>query len=116
MTIPALAASGELRLLARRCPRLAGYEIHIRGVATSSGRVFFPALAAAGHRSHTRAAATHVKAGRREAWRLDLWALSRKTARTVARDGCRRGLAVHSVRSWADKRNFATTINCRRLP
>ena len=40
MTIPALAASGELRLLARRCPRLAGYEIHIRGVATFSGGPF----------------------------------------------------------------------------
>ena len=42
--------------------------------------------------------------GRREAWRLDFRALSSKTACPVARDGCKQGLAVHSVRSWTDGR------------
>jgi len=69
MTIPALAASGELRLLARRCPRLAGYEIHIRGVATFSGGPFPLHWLQPDTGLTTRAAATHVNAGRREAWR-----------------------------------------------
>ena len=62
-------------------------------------QVSFPALAATGRRFHTRPAAKPVRWGRREAWRLDLRVLSSKTARTVARDGCKQGLAVYSVRS-----------------
>jgi hypothetical protein len=62
-------------------------------------QVSFPALAATGRRCHTRPAATPVRWGRREAWRIDFRALSSKTAGTVARDGCKQGLAVYSVRS-----------------
>jgi hypothetical protein len=40
-----------------------------------------------------------VKAGHRDGWRLDFRVFSRKTARAVARDGCERGLAAHSVTS-----------------
>jgi hypothetical protein len=62
--------------------------------------VSFPALAATGRRFHMRPAVTPVRWGRREAWRLDFRALSSKTACTVARDGCKQGLAVYSVRSY----------------
>ena len=37
--------------------------------------------------------------GRRESWRLDFRGLSSKTAGGIARDGCKQGPAVYSVRS-----------------
>lgn len=66
-----------------------------------SGQVCFPALAAMEPRSHTRPAAKRVKAGRRDARCLDFRGHSSETPRSVACNGCERGLAVHSVRSWA---------------
>jgi hypothetical protein len=81
-----------------RCIRVDEYQIHIMGIATFSSQVSSPVLAASG--AGLTAACGHSPIRLQpDWWRLDFQALSSKTARTVARDGCERGLAVHSVRS-----------------
>jgi hypothetical protein len=96
--IPALAAGGELRSLARGAPVFRRSHSH-HGACQVVPHAFVPALAATDRRSHTRVAAKPARQGRREVRRLDFRARSSETAGTMARDGCEQGLAVHSVRS-----------------
>jgi len=87
-----------------RCTSSAEDQVHIMGVAALFDQVCFPALAARGRSCRTRPAAKPVRAGYRDTSRLAFGTHSSNTARTAARDSCERGLAVHSVRSWAGER------------
>ena len=92
-----VSCEGGAAIAGARCTSFAEDQIHIMGFATLFDRSAFRVLAATGRRCRTRPAATPVIEGRRDAERLDFEALSSKTACAVARDGCERGLAVHSV-------------------
>ena len=70
--IPLLAASAELRSLARGATRFAHDQVHVIGGCHVVLGVSFSALAATGRRCRTRPAAKPVRWGRREAWRLEI--------------------------------------------
>jgi hypothetical protein len=92
--IPALAARGELRSLARRAPVLPMISFTSWGVATLSRRSPFRRWLPAGRsfRSGLQPSLADGAVGRRE--RLDFRARSSKTAGTVPAMAASRGLAV----------------------
>jgi hypothetical protein len=97
--IPTFAARHVVVNVGARRTRSHDDQIPIMGVGHAFRAKLCSALAAPGRRSDMRPAAKAVNERCRDKWRLDLRALSGKTARTVVRDGCEQGLAVHSVRS-----------------
>lgn len=92
----------EAAIVGARRTGFAGDRVHIVGVGVLS-RISFPSVGCIWTQvSHAACSHARRMGAVGEAWRLDFRALSSKTAGTVARDGCKQGLAVYSVRSCAD--------------
>ena len=97
--IPTLAARGGAAIAGRWCIALPSIRFTSGELRRFPARFLFRRWLRRGADLARFLRPKPAKAGHWDGWRLDFRGLSRKTARAAARDGCERGLAVHSVRS-----------------